>query len=127
MKRTIIVEVLLVFILAVLIVAAVHHWEWYNAWSSQIQDYTENGFPYGNAMKDAMAGLAQFRTYGIFDILAMLADFAAMVCLTIPAIKKLKDKIAAKHSEHKTAKAEADKQARIEQLKADLEELKKDE
>ena len=71
--------------------------------------------------------------FGLMSLFAALATLAAMIIIAIkdfPVFQPLLAKLNAKRDARKQAKAEkaeADKQARIEQLQSELEQLKKDE
>lgn len=74
--------------------------------------------------------------YGSVSIFPAIADIAAMTLIAVkkfPVFKPLKDKIATRHvarketrTAAKAAKAEAEKQKRIEELEAELHSLKKE-
>lgn len=131
MKRTIIIEILGVFILAVLITLGV------SCIQVSINNFTAIDEMSMEAYKILheiyLTNARRYLAYSILALVAALCDLAAMVLVAIhnfPCFKPLLDKHAAKCDERKQAKAEraeADKQARIERLTAELEELKKDE
>ncbi len=133
MKRTIIVEVLLLSVLSISIAGAAicfHR-------SFNLIPFIENGHLDEWAV-DLFSDLCTlYKQIAILALVAALCDIAAMVLIALhnfPCFKPLIDKLAAKRAAQKQAtatakaeKAEADKQARIEQLTAELNELKKDE
>ncbi|MDE7406482.1 MAG: hypothetical protein K2M89_06390 [Clostridiales bacterium] len=154
MKKAIVIEVLLLFILAVLIAVAVQHWqsiepllpdlEYYKKMAREMLEQYGHDRGFADMVQKTNASIALYRTYGIFDILAMLADVVIMVTIALfnfPCFKPLVDKLTAKlapskeqraqrKAERAAAKAEqaaTAKQERIEKLQAELDELKKDE
>ena len=123
MKKTIIVEILLLFASCMLIAFAC--WEFI-----ALHNYL--------VFFDETSGITQqLMTRGILALLASLATLAAIIIIAIkdfPVFKPLVDKFNAKRAAYKEQReavkaeqAEAAKQARIEQLQAELDELKKDE
>lgn len=133
MKKTIVIEILLSFILSILILFAFLEFRgiYYNF---QAIKYLES---MGQEYIDFSDSTRQFAIYGSLAVLASLATIAVMVLIAIkdfPVFKPLVDKFNAKRAAHKEQReaikaeqAEAAKQARIEQLQAELDELKKDE
>lgn len=133
MKRAIIIEVLLLFTLGVLI-----------ALSTYFLICTANTFRYANGDPNFTIGPISaedysylikrayfFLTYGIFPLLAAIADITVIMLVAFkefPVFKPLVDKYKARKqakAEAAAIKAETARQARIEQLQAELDELKK--
>ena len=123
MKKTIIVEILLFFACCMLIAFAC--WEFV-----ALHNYL--------VLFNETSGITQqLMLRGILALLASLSTLVAMVLIAIkdfPVFKPLVDKFNAKRAAYKEQReaikaeqAEVAKQARIEQLQAELDELKKDE
>lgn len=130
MKRIIIIESLLIFIFAILVTLFVPHLQQAIIWFKDIHWNIAQGFsPHPLSYKYAYTNLS----YSIFSFLAAIADIAVMVLIAIKEFKvfqPLIDKHNARKQERaaaRTAKAESEKRKRIEQLQAELEELRKDE
>ncbi len=110
MKRAIVIEVLLLFVLVVLILGCIGFW-----------DMTIRSFYYNELIKAFF-----YLPSCILISLATIADIAVIVLVTLkelPAFKPLIDKLKLSKEERKQIK----KQARIEKLQDELDELKKDE
>lgn len=139
MKKTIVIEILLLFVVAWLIPIMIYHAENIEMYRTLISIYKENpdAFSYESTLAHTIQNLNTQIIYFVFTLLAALATLAAMILVALkdfPVFKPLLDKLAAKRADRKqandTAKAEkaaADKQARIERLQSELDELKKDE
>lgn len=137
MKRTVFIEILLLVVLGVLLyisinsfIGASRSFIWAKRFSEEAyEEYIIETYR-SQAMRLLLFGLLLY-------LPAALADIAAMVLIAVkefPVFKPLTDKIAARHAARKdaraaakTAKAEAEKQKRIEELEAELHNLNKDE
>lgn len=138
MKKTIIIEVLLLFVFCVALACAIKILIFSTNMLYMI-DYANNVLQYenDNLRIEYIASLnEQYNTalsYGIPAIFAAVADLAAMVIIAIkdfPVFKPLVDKFKAHKEQRDAAKAkqaEIAKQERINELQAELDELKKDE
>lgn len=129
MKRTIIIEVLLLFILGVLISLFVTHIDQTITWFGDINWNIEQGFePIDIVYKRAYTNL----TYSIFSSLASVFDIAIMIIIAIQNFKAFQPIIEKYHSRKsnrlaaRQAKAEEEKQKQIAELEKKLDELKKD-
>ena len=131
MKKTVCVEIMLVFIFSALIAIA----SWRLSYVVETRAWLDAG-----AFTNIEAQKANINTsliYSVIAIIAALCDLAVMVITAIkdfPVFKPLVNKFTAKRAAHKEQReaikaeqAEAAKQARIEQLQAVIDELKKDE
>lgn len=143
MKRTIIIEVLLLLILAVLIACTSMAFIYVTDMNYHITQLSGAGLD--NPQYQLIEGTIKYYkgnthivlSFAVPTLVAALCDLAAMVLIALhnfPCFKPLIDKLAAKRAAQKQAtatakaeKAETAKQARIEQLTAELNELKKDE
>ena len=141
MKRTIIIHILLLVALAALLMAMI------NSFINVSNAYRyidllrslgqQTSYDYSYEISQVHDSATQLILYGSAYFIAVLADVAAMVLIAVkefPVFKPLTDKIAARHAAckearaaAKAAKAETEKQKRIEQLEAELHSLKKDE
>lgn len=120
MKRTIIIEVLLLFIFTILIIVLINAWqnlhillEFYEGedWEIFVKNYN----------------ITSAIIFPIFYTLATIADLAAIILIALKDFKSLADKLATRkvaRQEAKAERAEADKQAKISELEKQLEELK---
>ena len=120
MKKQIVIEILLLFVLAVLIAistnflqTSITHFNHYH--SENYEVFKEWGI--------------QQLVWGIFALLACIADIAVMVLVALKDFKLFMPLIE-KHNARKAqiaaaraAKADADKQKRIEELQAELDDL----
>ncbi len=128
MKKYIIGNILLIFVLAVLIAFSIsrfelaqNHYEYYKSLTNaqEIELYKEL---YINAV-----------IYGILFLVAAFADLIAIILFSLKGttgFQAIYDKLLARKSARNAAKAEqaeAKKQDKIKALEAELEELKKDE
>lgn len=129
MKKTFCIEVLLLFVFIVLIACCASYFIIVANNLAVINVYKQHNENY----LEVLTGVYIYSILGTFSILAILADLAAMIIIAIkdfPAFKPLADKLNARKEQRQQAKdekAEADKQAKIERLQAELGELKKDE
>lgn len=141
MKKTVVVEILLLLAFCVLLACAINYLrtacetlktiEWIKT-DPIFSDPEREDLVYTYNLH-----LATTLSYGIPALIAALSTLAAMVIIAIkdfPVFKPLVDKFNAKRAAHneqraavKAEQAEEAKQARIEQLQAELDELKKDE
>lgn len=115
MKRAIVIEILLLFVLGVLILGDIALW-----------DMTIRRIYIGIYDPQFLKGAYICLFYCIIISLGTIADIAAIVLVTLkelPAFKPLIDKLKLSKEERKQIK----KQARIEKLQDELDELKKDE
>lgn len=124
MKRTIMVEILLLFTFVVVLTLGI--------WCLKAGIMNFNALH--NYQEQELAKYAyMYLIFGICGILAALATLTVMVIIALkdfPVFKPMLDKLTAKRADRKQAKAEkaaADKQARIERLQSELDALKKDE
>lgn len=125
MKKTIIIEVLLLFVTAVLAYFCVTYW-------TGVNTYIKHNL----INEQHLESFRQILTFAIFITIGLLSALAAIILIAIkdfpifqPLVEKAKAKSnARKQSKEQTkaARTEANKQARIEQLQAELDELKKD-
>ena len=130
MKRTIIIEILLLFVLAVLLACTIKLFVYINDLKEEMEAYgLTSGFGY--AVYSGRISTAT--SYVIPTFIAAIATAVAMVLVAVfnlPAFKPLVDEMKARKEQRAAAKAElaeVAKQQRIEKLQAELDELKKDE
>ncbi len=137
MKKTFLIEAILTFLFVALLVIVIYFWRNVNSTISVINLYKNyNDDFYAPIIENYSSLLKTLIGYGSVSLLALLADLAAMVLIAIkdfpvfhPLVEKAKAKSTARKQskeQSKAARAEANKQARIEQLQAELDELKKD-
>ena len=130
MFRAIVIEVLLLFIFAVLITSTVFFL------NASVANF--HAASYINEHVDILIERGyKYLAYGLPNLLAAIADIVVIVLVALkefPVFKPLIDKYKAhkQHRKHEKAKAEAIqaeeyRKSRIEQLQAELEELKKNE
>lgn len=141
MKRTIAIEALLFFIVAVLIylfisnlISAVQNLNFAN---DLLNSRLEEGYSEEVALREVdnikEISTRQVLFATLLYLPAAIADFTSIVLIAVfplPGIKPLVEKVQARREARFAAraeKAEADKQKRIEELQAELDELKKDE
>ncbi len=118
MKRAVLIEVLLLFALAVLIAVGAKYI------SMSVVSFDTASWISTDASDFIKYGV-EYLTYGLLALLAAAADIVAMVLIALkefPVFKPFIDKRRARKAERK----EADRQARIEALESELEELKGD-
>ncbi len=134
MKKNIVIPIILNIVLALslvlLIVAFVYVLQAINT-NYILNILTRTGFP--RDLSDAEIikfensyELKRFNLINTFIGIAAIVNFIAIILVDLPFIKKLFLIIENRSSIAKSQRAEAKKQARIAQLQADLEELKKD-
>ncbi len=140
MKKTVVVEILALFAFCVTFACAIKFLAYAHLASNNISIF-EKELEYDQSYNETILLLKSYRatalSYGIPALLASLATIAVMAITAIndfPVFKPLIDKFNAKRAARKEQRAavkaeqaEAAKQARIEQLQAELDELKKDE
>ncbi len=130
MKRTIFVEILLLLVLAVLLAIGIAHWQSVSSWLNLYFEDFHNDYTWNEFVKEF--AFDKTLTYSIFTLVATIADLVAIILIAIkdfPVFKPLLDKLAAnkeRRTQAKAERAEADKQAKIKALEAELEELKND-
>ena len=113
MKRSIFIEILLLFIFAVLLAFGIIFLQ------SAITQLTAAPEYHWEAIDErARKNLL----YGIFLLLAAIADLVVIILITLKDFPKIKQSIEARKAAHKEVK----KQKRIEELKAELDELQDD-
>lgn len=124
MKRTIIIEILLIATLGILFALNYYCWNYI----SEIIDLKDKIPQWTN---EYYSMLKHHLPYAIFALFAILADVAAIILIAIkdfPIFKPIVDKFTAhkeKCAQAKAERAEEAKQAKIQALEAQLEELKK--
>lgn len=119
MKRAIVIEILLLFVLGVLILGDIALW-----------DMTIRRIYIGIYDPQFLKGAYICLFYCIIISLGTIADIAAIVLVALneyPAFKPLIDKLKGKLKFSKKERKQAKKQTRIEKLQDELDELKKDE
>lgn len=133
MKRTILIEVLLLFVLSVLVLMM---WKCWNSIKVSIYYYKNYSSLGGHGLTEVFPSIIGDIILAVFVTLSGIVIIAVMFLIALkdfPVFKPIHDKFVAKSNARKAVrtqakadKAEAAKQARIEQLQAELEELKKD-
>ena len=124
MKRTLFIEILLVLIFSLLIALNIYLWRDATTFKKVLDTFSDPE-PYIKSCNIRF-------TYSVLALIANFSTFLAMILVAIkdlPVFQPLRDKFAMRKSARLQAKAEkskAEKQARIEQLQAELEELKRD-
>lgn len=114
MKKTILIESLLSFVVLTLTGYCSYFWYYVNL-CIEMQIFHE--------------GFQMWLSAGILFILSILAIIAVMVLTALKNFKRITDKLQArkeKRNQVKAERAQAEKQKRIERLQSELEELKKD-
>ena len=114
MKKTIFIEILLFFIFAVLLALSIIFLQMAVAQFNLPEQYH---FPAIDAA--ARSNLM----YGLFLLLAAIADLVVIILITLKDFPKIMESIKTR----KAARKKAKKQKRIADLQAELDELKKDE
>lgn len=146
MKKTIIIEILMLLSICVLIASAIKFCTLAHLQATNIERWTNlyNQIPVQSedwsvvsrriealtTINELKKLYSSYIVYAIFALLAAVADLAAMVLVALRDIPALREKLAARktrRAEQKAEQAAIDKQERIERLQAELEELKKDE
>ncbi len=123
MKKTIIVEFLLLFVFAVLLYFCICHLLMF---SDLVKIYNSNDKTLSFAEEFGYSELIK----GIISLLACIADITGIILIALTHVKPITAIIEArklKRAQLRTERAHADKQAKIAELEAKLEELKKDE
>ena len=125
MKKTIIVEILLLFVLAVLLAFCIKIW-----------NYIALLIEWATGVDEASASYVYESVYialpySLLTLIALPITLFVIILIALkdlPVFKPLADKLTArkeKRTQAKAERAEADKQARIAELENELEELKK--
>lgn len=139
MKKTIVIEILLLFVLALLIAVAVDYADFIGIYNDMIAETKRHPeyVSYSRTLAHEIQIRNTYISYFVPTILAAFATLAAIIILAIrdfPVFKPLVDKFKAKRAARKeqraaekTEQAETAKQERIAELQAELDELKKDE
>lgn len=126
MKRTILIEILLLIAAIVMIACCVQFFIIVANDLETIEWFKQENQEYLSWYRFVW----QYSIFGSLSLLAALADLAAMILIALRDIPKLKawvERRKAARADAKAEKAEADKQARIAALQAELDQLKKDE
>lgn len=126
MKRTIVIEILLLIAAIAMIACCVQFFVMVANDLETIEWFKQENQEYLSWYRFVL----QYSIFGSLSLLATLADLAAMVLIALRDIPKLKAWIEQRKAARKVAKAEkaeADKQTRIAMLQAELDQLKKDE
>lgn len=119
MKKTIIIEILLLFVTVLLLYFCGLYWD-------SVSSYIEIGVPYSEIRE----ALNRCIVYAVLNTLASIATLTAIILIALkdlPVFKPIADKLTAhkeKRTQAKAERAEADKQARITELENELNELK---
>lgn len=131
-KRKIVVYILLAFIFGTAMLFTILNFRECSAYANTLK-ISNSADPLFSEWKKFMI---KFAIYGIIGIFTLLADLAAMVLIAIkdfPMFKPFVEKFQAKSQarrqakeQTKAARTEANRQARIEQLENELNELRKD-
>lgn len=139
MKKTIIIEILLLFVFCVTLACAIKILDYAIEVSGRLDLHLNGKILYTdpnmqNEMIKAYTDVYHAAlSYGIPALFAAVADLATMVIIAIkdfPVFKPLIDKLKARKEQRDVVKAEqaaVAKKERIEKLQAELDELKKDE
>lgn len=127
MKRTIIIEILLLFVLAVVVAIT---WIYWDSIKVLIYYYEKYYYSEGHSLTEVFPQITSNIITAIFTTLGGIVTIITMILIAIkdfPVFKPLFDKVSARkqaRAQVKAEKAEADKQNRIAALEAELEELK---
>ncbi len=129
MKRSIVISILLLFVSASLICISVMYWKSVNHF---IQLYEVN-FRQTLSWDEFARDYSFYKTlsYAIISVLAAISSLVSIILIAVkdfPVFKPIVDKFTARKEKCAQAKAErteAKKQAKISELEAQLEELKK--
>lgn len=136
MKKTIVIETLLLIVLAVLLSCAIITLKDISSMNEYIEHF--NTLPPNDANYDigfiivanTKVYVCKYLSIGIPAIIAAVADFTAIIITAvrdIPIIKQSIESFKAKRTARKEQRATTAKQERIDKLQAELDELKKDE
>lgn len=123
------------FIVGVLVAVVVYHIKQTNAWFLNIKYWNENGIEANDLIDLAYRNAYSNLAYSIFSLLALFLEIFLFIYCNPRLFRRstwvnLSEEWAKNKQERaaaRSAKAEADKQKRIEELQAELQELKKDE
>ena len=112
MKKTITIEILLLFVFGVLI-----------AISIIFLQLAANQFIIAEQLTPVIETARKNLMYGLFLLIAAIADLVVIILIALKDFPKIKQSIA----EHKAVRKTTKKQKRIDALQAELDALKKDE
>lgn len=132
MKKTILIETLLLFLLAVIISVCVQEWKFVDATLLNLNDKHLVDIATPDIIETWKNNLQNYYIYAIFTTIASLLDVLIIILVIIkdfPVFKLLHEKTNERKKQRvqaKTETAEANKQRKIMALEAQLEELKKD-
>lgn len=139
MKKTIMIETLLLFVFCVALACSIKILDYAVTVSKSLEHYLNGDITYFDPalQNDQIRYYTDLYhtalSYGIPALFAAVADLAAMVIIAVkdlPCFKPFVDKFKARKTARNQAKAEQAaiaKQERIDKLQAELDELKKDE
>lgn len=132
MKKTILIETLLLFLLAVIISVCVQEWKFVDATLLNLNDKHLVDIATPDIIETWKNNLQNYYIYAIFTTIAGLLDVLIIILVIItdfPVFKLIHEKTNERKIQRAQAKAEtaeANKQRKIMALEAQLEELKKD-
>lgn len=118
MKKTIIIEILLLFILSILLMFTILHFMYAASWFDVIRHDIEQGFDVSSSYKYATERIIE----GLFALLACIADIAVMVVIALKDLNSVKSFVNKLHTKNENKK-NARKQKRIEKLQAEIDAL----
>lgn len=118
MKKTIIIEILLLFILSILLMFTILHFMYAASWFDVIRHDIEQGFDVSSSYKYATERIIE----GLFALLACIADIAVMVVIALKDLNAVKSFVNKLHTKNENKK-NARKQKRIEKLQAKIDAL----
>lgn len=118
MKKTIIIEILLLFILSILLMFTILHFMSAASWFDVIRHDIEQVFDVSSSYKYATEQIIE----GLFALLACIADIAVMVVIALKDLNSVKSFVNKLHTKNENKK-NARKQKRIEKLQAKIDAL----
>lgn len=118
MKKKIIIEILLLFILSILLMFTILHFMYAASWFDVIRHDIEQGFDVSSSYKYATERIIE----GLFALLACIADIAVMVVIALKDLNSVKSFVNKLHTKNENKK-NARKQKRIEKLQAKIDAL----
>ena len=118
MKKTIIIEILLLFILSILLMFTILHFMYAASWFDVIRHDIEQGFDVSSSYKYATERIIE----GLFALLACIDDIAVMVVIALKDLNSVKSFVNKLHTKNENKK-NARKQKRIEKLQAKIDAL----
>lgn len=118
MKKTIIIEILLLFILSILLMFTILHFMYAASWFDVIRHDIEQGFDVSSSYKYATEQIIE----GLFALLACIDDIAVMVVIALKDLNSVKSFVNKLHTKNENKK-NARKQKRIEKLQAKIDAL----